>query len=432
MRLLVHQNIEVNSEYANLLRPYIESLRSVAGQSNYESDESSINLPFDDSVYQSVEEMVQKKVNSSLKYIFLIGIGGSNLGTKAIYEALNFESEEGSKKRPELIFVDTNNSRILDQIRIEAVSNIEKPEDFLLISISKSGGTTETLANTEILVDWLQSKLGDIKDRLVVVTDAGSSFDLEAKKNGIEVLNIPHKVGGRYSVLSAVGLLPLKAAGFSIADLLQGAKDIRPYCLEPDIQNNPAAQSALILAEAMRSGINVSDTFVFNSELESLGKWYRQLMGESIGKQYDREGNEVRVGLTPTVSVGSTDLHSVGQLYLGGPKDKITTFIYNTDTDNSFAVPAKRLFSEVVEMIDGKNTSQIMEAILGGVKIAYQNNDLLFMEIQLSGINPYEIGAYMQYKMIEMMYLGRILNVNPFDQPNVESYKIATKDILSR
>ena len=153
-------------------------------------------------------------------------------------------------------------------------------------------------------------------------------------------------------------------------------------------------------------------------------------MGESIGKEHDREGEVVHTGLTPTVSIGSTDLHSVGQLYLGGPRDKITTFIYSTDAEEKVRVPKKRSFPSVVEMINGKSTHDIMGAILEGAKIAYNKNELPFMEIELEGITPYELGAFMQFKMIEMMYLGILLNVNPFDQPNVESYKVETKQLL--
>jgi len=202
---------------------------------------------------------------------------------------------------------------------------------------------------------------------------------------------------------------------------------MRSYCLKTEVEHNPAIQSAAVLANAMRDGKTINDNFVFNSELESLGKWYRQLMGESVGKENDLGGKKVNTGLTPTVSVGSTDLHSVGQLYLGGPLDKITTFIYSTDTSRALNVPTERTFPAVVEMINGVSTSDIMNAILGGVKIAYNKKQIPFMEVQFEEITPYELGAFMQFKM---MYLGKLLNVNPFDQPNVESYKIETKQLL--
>jgi glucose-6-phosphate isomerase len=162
---------------------------------------------------------------------------------------------------------------------------------------------------------------------------------------------------------------------------MQGARDIRPYCLNTKVADNPAAQSAALMALALQDGKNINDTFVFNSELESLGKWYRQLLGESIGKEHNLRGEQVHSGITPTVSVGSTDLHSVGQLYLGGPKDKLTTFVYSSKHNNALTVPSNRIFPSIAPMIDGKTTTDIMQAILGGTKIAYNKNQLPFIEI---------------------------------------------------
>ena len=229
-----------------------------------------------------------------------------------------------------------------------------------------------------------------------------------------------------------MGLFPLCALGLDIDALHQGAEDIRAHCLLGDLSHNPAAQSAAVMAHHYQNSKIINDTFVFNSELESLGKWYRQLLGESIGKEYDIDGNQVFVGITPTVSVGSTDLHSVGQLYLGGPKNKLTTFVYSTKSGAGFTVPTSRTFPSVVEMVNDKTTNDVMTAILEGVKIAYNKQVVPFMSVEFDDITPYELGAFMQFKMIEMMYLGKLLNVNPFDQPNVESYKLETKQILEK
>jgi len=187
----------------------------------------------------------------------------------------------------------------------------------------------------------------------------------------------------------------------------------------------------LILGSALGTIVDEIENQVV-IDFESIPNFLKSTVKAMAGQLIlgDLNGKKVNTGLTPTVSVGSTDLHSVGQLYLGGPKDKITTFIYDTNVENAIAVPTKRIFPKVVTMINGKQTSDIMNAILGGIKIAYDKNELPYMEIQFSSINPYEIGAFMQFKMIEMMYLGKLLNVNPFDQPNVESYKIETKQLL--
>ncbi len=421
--------VEANAE---TLTSYIEELHKVATKNIYKNDEASINLPFDDELLGKVEALVDQKVSADLRYVFVVGIGGSNLGTKAIYDALYGVSDVGNAERPKLIFVDTNNSSVLRHLVENIIPGLNSSKEYLLVTISKSGGTTETLANTEILEVPLEEKFNDALSRMVVITDKGSAYAKAAEEENISVLHIPKKVGGRYSVLSAVGLFPLLAVGIDVTLLQKGAQDIRAYCLQSETKTNPAVLSAAVLASALKNGKTINDNFVFNSELESLGKWYRQLLGESAGKEKDLEGKQVNIGITPTVSIGSTDLHSVGQLYLGGPKDKITTFIYSLDNSNAMHVPASddRTFPTVVEMIDGRSTADIMNAILEGTKIAYNKKDLPFMEVQLEGITPYELGAFMQFKMMEMMYLGKLLNVNPFDQPNVESYKIETKKLL--
>ena len=182
----------------------------------------------------------------------------------------------------------------------------------------------------------------------------------------------------------------------------------------------------------MQQGYVINDNFFFHPELESVGKWYRQLMGESIGKEHSLDGNVVHTGITPTVSLGSTDLHSVGQLYLGGPKDKLTTFVAAPNTLVRVTVPEHRIFPDLVPMIDGKTAENVMDAILEGVKVAYQKAELPYMQVTLDAINEESLGAFLQFKMLEMMYLGVLLNVNSFDQPNVEAYKVETKRILEK
>jgi glucose-6-phosphate isomerase len=409
-----------------LLAPYVELLKEVAEMGQYLIPESSINLPTDARVVREVETMVAKKVTPALRYIFVIGIGGSNLGTKAIYDALNAVPHEGR----ELVFIDTVNASLLQSAKI-IISTLATAEELLLVSISKSGGTSETLANTEILIELGFTKWGnDIKERLVVITDEDSEFEGSAIARGVDVLSMPKIVGGRFSVFTAVGLFPLAALGVPIAKLLEGATEVRISCLNADMNFNPAAQSALVAYQAYQHGQIVHDTFVFDAELESLGKWYRQLLGESIGKTVAGEGDTGKVGIVPTVSIGSTDLHSVGQLYLGGPARTLTTFVYSATDDYSFTTPTERLFEALAPTATGKTTRQILDAILSGTKVAYNNQSLPFMEITLDGINPHELGAFMQFKMIEMMYLGRLFGVDAFNQPAVELYKVETKRIL--
>jgi glucose-6-phosphate isomerase len=407
---------------ADLLQPYIKYLNETAEKNDYTADEASMNLPFDNNLLEQVTNLAKKKASPKLKYLILIGIGGSNLGTKAIYDAFfGFYDTIQITRFPKIIFLDTQDEEVLAKT-IELIKSLESKDEILVNAISKSGGTTETIANLEVIYNSLTEMFGNVTDRFVITTDAGSKMQEAAQKKGIDYLNLPKKVGGRFSVFSAVGMFPFAVLGFNVVDIINGAKEVRDIALQKDINVNNSLLSACILFLQSKKGKIINDNFIFLPQLESLGKWYRQLMGESIGK----EGK----GITPTVSIGSTDLHSVGQLYLGGPKDKITTFIYGNGTKYNATVPTVTSFG-LIDVISNKHIHTIMNAIVEGTKIAYQKQGLPFMEIILDTVSEVELGRFMQFKMMEMMFLGKLFEVNTFDQPHVELYKIETKKILS-
>ncbi|MCF6276427.1 MAG: hypothetical protein L3J07_01115 [Candidatus Magasanikbacteria bacterium] len=429
----IHKNSRISErifkKHIGKLSVYFKLLQEVIDRNSYDYLESSINCPFDRNTLGKVLEMANKKSSAKLKYIIVIGIGGSNLGTKAIYDALYGHFDILENRAPKMIFLDTNNPVFIEKLGKLIHSSKDKNE-FLINAISKSGETTETIANLEIVAKMFSKKFPKSLDRFVITTDYQSKLWLIAQKKGISTLAIPQKVGGRFSVFSAVGLFPLAVLGVDIKQLLNGAKLMRSRCTHFDITKNPALQSAIILYEYYKKGLEITDTFVFNPELESLGKWYRQLLAESIGKEKSKRGKKVNAGILPIVSVGSTDLHSVGQLYLGGPINKTTTFVEIKKNWVDVQIPKKRRFPELAENITGKSALQIMTAIMNGTKIAYKKRNLPFCEVVLDELNPKSFGEFMQFKMIEIMLLGKLMDLNTFDQPNVENYKIETKKLL--
>src|SRR3989344_1055032 len=390
---LLYKDISLVSEekiakYREKLAGYLDHLCEVSLRNNYDDPESSLNLPFDESLLKSVRDLKEKMVTPQLKYIIDIGIGGSSLGTKAVYDALFGTFDILLPKRyPKMIFADTVDPEFMGKLFHLLKSENLVPEEVLLCVISKSGVTTETLADFETVFS------PDLASRVAVITDSDSKLFLSARERSFPVLPIPKLVGGRFSILSAVGLFPLCACGVDISALIDGAKASRADLETPLI-------SAAVLYENWCTGKIINNNFFFHPELESIGKWYRQLMGESLGKK--------GLGIIPVVSVGSTDLHSMGQLYLGGQNNETTTFVSTQEM------------------------GKIMGAILSGVKIAYQKLNLPFIEVVLDDLTPKSLGEFFQFKMIEMMYLGQLMEVNTFDQPNVESYKIETREILSK
>ncbi|MBI4120995.1 MAG: hypothetical protein HY457_01945 [Parcubacteria group bacterium] len=417
-------------EGREILAPYIAYVQKTIDDGGYDKEEGFANLPGDEVLLTAVQTLIAEKVTGKLVYVVVLGIGGSNLGTKAVYDALHgFVDALELKRFPKLLFLDTIDARYRNALMILLKERVTSPEEILICLVSKSGGTAETIANAEYVRVELEQNLGDMSDRFVVITDPNSPLQKKADEHAIAVLTVPEKVNGRFAVLSAVGLFPLAAAGIDIRAMREGALAIQKTCLSLSVEENPALASAIALWALHKEGYTIHDTFFFNPCLESLGKWYRQLMGESVGKENDLHGQVIHMGITPTVSIGSNDLHSVGQLYIGGPKDKVTTFVVaeHTGPERTFE---EGLFAGLVPELRGKTPNTIITAMFEGTKAAYKNHALPFMEVVFPDISAHSLGSFLQYKMFEMMYLAKLLNVDAFDQPNVEAFKTETKRIL--
>jgi len=373
-------------------------------------------LPIDTSSFRIVQAAVSMKKKLHPQLIVVVGIGGSNLGTIAVQEAL-LGKNWNLHNSPRILYADTVDPDALKVIIEEMQNCLRQGHQILLNVVTKSGSTTETIANFEVLLNVLKRHRKDAEKYVVVTTDKHSKLWNLAVKNNFSVLEVPANVGGRYSVFSAVGLFPLGMLGVDLNALLAGAAWMREQCLDV---KGPAAISASLLYNNKKS---IHDTFLFATDLESLGKWYRQLLAESCGK----DGK----GITPTVSIGSTDLHSMAQLDLDGPTDKFTNFVF-THFNNEIKVPYYPEYNALVPDLQKKELNHIMHAILHGVKAAYKKGKRPFTETRLDGKNARAIGAFMQLKMMETILLAKLLDVNPFDQPAVEHYKKEMRRVLSK
>lgn len=414
------------------LEPEIERAK-IGCSSGYDSVYASLHLPTDVQYHATVQAMIDEKKQLLASILIVIGIGGSNLGIQAVQEALGGILYNETNPLLKVYYADTVDSEYIKTLLCIAQSELQKGNRILINGITKSGTTTETIVNFELFITLLQQYYPDTYNQYVVVTtDENSVLWHIAQKNNYSLLAIPVAVGGRFSVLSAVGLFPLGMLHMPIYDLLAGAASMLSLATDTTIEYNVVAHSAATLYAQYCKGIVIQDMFVFSHQLRSVGAWYRQLMGESIGKERDRQGNIVERGITPTVSVGSVDLHSVGQLYLGGPRDKCSTFITIEKNKDELIIPHLAEFEQSVANIQGKSVSSILEAIVQGVKTAYTKQQRPFISLMLPEISAWHIGELLQFKMIEMMYLGYLLEVNPFDQPNVESYKIETRKLLAQ
>ncbi len=405
-----------------------EEIKAIAAQKTgaYKTPEHSLRLPLDPSIMLEVRHHAERYFSTQLRYVVVVGIGGSNLGTQAIYDALRTGDYVAALGHPKIIFADTLSTTFLRDTAEIFQTEISYPEEILINLISKSGSTTESIANFELIYAMLVRRFPSIISRIVVTTDHGSKLWIAAEKKGMGLLPIPKEVGGRFSVFSAVGLFPLTVSGIDTMQLIEGARDVLVSSTQKD---NPALRLAESIYLAHRSGASILNFFFFNPVLESLGKWARQLYAESLGKEQDRGGRVIRAGITPIVSIGSTDLHSMAQLYFGGPRDKMTLFLHITER-STLRIPEKGLFTDLAPALKNKSPDAIMKAIYDGTIAAYDTHKFPYGEILLPAISPYALGMFLELHMMTVMYLGEMLHVNTFDQPNVEDYKKVTKHLL--
>lgn len=378
------------------LKTYQSRLRTIVQSRDMNQDESSLHLPFDEAGAKKITALAKKLCPRPLKYLVLVGIGGSNLGASAVYETL----KRGTS--PELLLLDTISASTLEKC-VETLQHCSI-DDFLIVIVSKSGTTTETLVNAELLIHKLKPQFKNIFDRIVAITDEHSKLWELAEKNHLTTLTIPKKVGGRFSVFSAVGLFPLAACGINIRSLLKGA--------QKTLEKNAMMSAAISYLHTTQSRA-IQNVFYFAPELEALGKWHRQLVAESLGKNGK--------GIVPIVSIGTTDLHSMAQLYFDGPKNIFTQFV-TVESSKTIAIPKNGLFGSLLN-VKHSDTHKLMQTIVTAVQKAYNKSQLPFSTLILEKRTEQEIGAYLQFRMLETMYLAKLMDVNAFDQPAVELYK---------
>jgi glucose-6-phosphate isomerase len=353
------------------------------------------------------------------------------LGTIAVLEALQGKFYNNQQKL-NVYFVDTVDTDYIHDITQLVEQELKIGNAIILNVISKSGTTTETVANFELFLELLKKYHPDnYHHSVVAITDENSALWKLAQEEKYTLFAIPDHIGGRYSVFSAVGLFPLCFLGIDIEALHAGAQSGYALSINTTLDTNPAAVSAALLSTLYQKGYIIHDTFIFSVELASIGAWYRQLMAESIGKTYSTDGSVTHNGITPTVSIGSTDLHSVAQLYLSGPYNRFTTFVMVEKNKTDLILPHHEMFDRLVPSIQGTSFATLMNAILEGTKSAYLHDKRPFITMNIPEKSAYYLGQWMQIKMIEIMYLGFLMNVNPFDQPQVELYKKETKKILA-
>jgi glucose-6-phosphate isomerase len=355
--------------------------------------------------------------------LMLVGIGGSSAATLAVYQALRGVTTDNV-----FLCADTIDELMLTHLRTLFEHELIQGKNPLLCIVTKSGTTSETIMNASVFLEVIKRYKPDTyRNSVIALTDLDSPLYRIAREEQYHCLEIPSAVGGRFSAFTAASLLPLALLSIDIKQLCQGARRVFEEGLH---DKSDAALSAMNLSTSYYKGYNVHAIFAFSPDLFMLGNWYKQLIGESLGKSDTLTGEKVEIGIVPTVSIGTTDLHSVAQLYLAGPQMITTSFLYFSDESHNLIVPANEL-SKILEGVVGRSFTEVKYAILKGTQAAYVMQKRPFDTYSLERTSE-SIGAFMMTKMLETIFLARLFNIDPFDQPAVELYKKETRTFLSR
>jgi glucose-6-phosphate isomerase len=382
-------------------------------------------------------------VGQAYDHVLVLGIGGSALGTKALLNALrrpawNEWDDEGREFYPRVTILEN-----VDPTTVAAALARIDPRRVLVNVISKSGGTAETMAQYLVVRAWLESSLGEAAARhLVFTTDPARGALRElASRDGIATLDVPPSVGGRFSVLSPVGLLPAALAGIDVAGLLTGARRAVDRAGSDDLLRNPAAlYAALHWAADSDLGARIHVLMPYTDRLRELAEWFRQLWAESLGKRVDREGRTVHVGPTPVAAVGATDQHSQVQLFMEGPFDKVITFVRLERFGEEVPIPGAEPASDRggpglppdLAYLPGHTLGELLNAEYEATAAALAEMGRMHCTLHLPELTPETLGEVIMFFQVATGYAGVWYGIDPFDQPGVELGKRLTYAAMGR
>ncbi|WP_038055214.1 glucose-6-phosphate isomerase [Thermus amyloliquefaciens] len=403
---------EALKEHASLLLRAREALLS--RRQDPQSMLGWIDLPEDTETLRHIRRY--REANPWVEDFVLLGIGGSALGPKALEAAFN----EGGVR-----------FHYVDHVEPEPVLRLLRgldPRKTLVNAVSKSGATAETLAALLLFLNWLREHLGeDWRRHLVLTTDPRrGALRALAAREGLLAFAIPENVGGRFSVLSPVGLLPLAFAGMDLEALLMGARKANEVALAP-LEESLPLQTALL--QHLHRHLPVTVFMVYSERLKYLPAWFVQLHDESLGKR-DGEGN--RVGTTAVPALGPQDQHAQVQLFREGPLDKLIVLVVPERPTEDLALPRVEGLEEEAGYLVGKSLFQLLRAEAEATYQALAEAGQRTYTLYLSEVSPYAVGWLLQHLMWQTAFLGELWGVNAFDQPGVELGKRLTFALLGR
>lgn len=375
-----------------------------------------------------------KTVRKKFKNFVVLGIGGSALGPIMAFNALkhlHYNELPPKKRGGPKFYVEDN----VDPVRMAALLDVIDPKETCFNVISKSGATSETMTQFLIIADLLEKAGVNLPDNMIFTTDAsrGNLMKIDDKFGGkFKKYVLPDGVGGRFSELCPVGLLPASVLGIDIKGMLAGAAYMDSLCSKNSVAKNPALACAVLQYISMQQGKNINVLMPYSDNLKLMADWYCQLWAESLGKAVDYAGNTVNAGTTPVKSLGVTDQHSQVQLYIEGPFDKVITFISVEKYGCEMPIPHGCEDIPDVGFLGGHTMQELIQAENKATAYALMRAGRCNYTINMPEVNAFTLGQLMYLLELQTAYTGALLNINTFNQPGVENGKKATFALLGK
>lgn len=423
--------LKLNGINKNKLKDLQPSLRQAQEEVNRQKQAG--QLGFMELPYKASEAREMKKLAAKLKGKFdnfvVLGIGGSALGNICLQNSINHLYynllPKGQRRGFPRIFVLDN----VDADMVKGLMDVIDVKKTLFNVITKSGTTSETMAQYFIFRKELEKRLGQkYRRNIIATTDVDKGYLRElADKEGYTTLVVPKNVGGRFSVLSPVGLLSAAFGGINIEELLAGARYMDERCATATLNKNPAMIYAAIQYLMYKKGKTISVMMPYAQHLKEFADWYAQLWAESLGKAVNSKGKRVNVGPTPVKTLGATDQHSQVQLYMEGPFDKVVTILSVEKLAATLAIPS---YND--HFLGGQTMNKLLLTEEKATAMALAQNNRPNLTITLPEINEFTMGQMIYLFELATAYMGELLEINTFNQPGVELGKILTYALMGR
>jgi glucose-6-phosphate isomerase len=393
------------------------------------------DLPYDDDMLSAVHREIEH-FRDRCEILIVLGIGGSALGNIALHNALNpytynLIPQQRDRGGPQLFVLDN-----IDPDQIAAVVDHISPrlKKTIVNVISKSGETAETAAQFILFRELLRKKLGKryVENILATTDPAGGTLRQIARNEGYRTLEVPEGVGGRFTVLSAVGLFSAGMCGIDIDALLEGAAAMDKRLKDADVLTNPAALIAAIHYALDRKGKHISVMMPYATSLFYLGDWFRQLWAESLGKRDGLKKKNVFAGQTPIKALGTTDQHSQVQLYREGPNDKLIQFLEVENFGTRLAIPGSMKNVKTLEYLGGSTFQSLINSEKLGTEYALLESQRPTITVLFPRITPETVGQFLYLYEAAVSYMGGLYEINPYDQPAVQLGKDATYALMGK